>query len=80
MTLPSNPTDITLIKHLYETLALKDVLILNLQEGIHLSHKCQQQLQSQLKELHNSSKETQLKTAILIRKIRELEEINEKKH
>lgn len=79
MTCPSNPADITLIKHLYQTLALKDALIQNLQEGIHLSRKCEQQLQLQVNELHNSSKETQLKTAILIRKIRELEEINEKK-
>ena len=86
----SNPTDIALINHLYETLALKDAIILNLQEGLQLSRKCEQQLQLRVNECEqqlqlrvneqlNSSKETQLKLNILIRKNRELEEINEKK-
>ena len=75
----SNPTDIALINHLYETLALKDAIILNLQEGLQLSRKCEQQLQLRVNEQLNSSKETQLKLNILIRKNRQLEEINEKK-
>tara|TARA_E500000331_G_C17094463_1_gene642538 strand:- start:457 stop:711 length:255 start_codon:yes stop_codon:yes gene_type:complete len=77
---PSNPADIALIKHLRETLSLKTSIISNLQEALQLSKTCEHKIQLQLDEQILYSKETQLKTTLLIRKIRELEEINEKKH
>ena len=78
MTSQRTPEDNTLINHLYETIAIKEAQIQNLQEALLLSRDAEKQIQKRLQyQTHTHKQETeerQLKVNILIRKIKELQD------
>ena len=78
MTTPSNPDDIALIQQLYQTVALKNNMIETLHHALSLSKDSEALLQQQLdKHIHTHKmleQETQIKTTLLKRQIRELQD------
>jgi len=78
MTSHRTPQDTALINFLYQTIAIKEAQLQNLQEGLLLSRDAEKQLQKRLDHYTHTYKqetdEKQLKLLILSRKIKELQD------